>query len=159
MLNILEKKIREDRSEFHFLLFLDIDHFKDVNDSLGHDVGDRMIRHVCEQIVSCIRKSDVIGRLGGDEILVLLDSAGTKQNALKIAENILRQCRNTLHSSDLHVSVTVSIGLATCGACRSASEWINSADSALYKAKQSGRNCIKSNDSKIEDNYLQAIRV
>lgn len=150
ILNILEKKLRADVPGRHHLLFLDIDYFKQVNDSLGHNAGDEVIRHVCKQVASCIRKSDAIGRLGGDEILVLLDSVGTKVNAFDIAEKILRKCREKLHTNNFHVSITVSIGIATSGKCRSASEWIDCADGALYKAKQSGRNCVRSNDDKIE---------
>ena len=145
ILSVLEDEIRKGNSE-SYLLFLDIDNFKEVNDSLGHDTGDEVIRHVCKQAFSCIRKSDKMGRIGGDEILILLNGVGSKNNALKIAKIVAEKCNAPLASGQLYTNVTVSIGLAACGASKTAREWVECADLALYKAKKAGRNCVETND-------------
>ena len=156
--SLLEEKLREGNLNGHALLFLDIDNLKLINDSLGHDTGDKVICHVCQKISSCIRRSDAIGRLGGDEILIFLDNVGSNGMALTTAEKILKRCNEPLHSSKLHVNyITVSIGIASCRTCKSASEWVNCADLALYRAKKAGRNCAMTNDDDSEEGREQVL--
>ncbi|MGB5669150.1 MAG: GGDEF domain-containing protein [Sedimenticolaceae bacterium] len=125
------------------LLFLDIDHFKKVNDSFGHMVGDKVLSEFGRQIGKLTRRSDFLARYGGEEFAVLLP--GTRMtNAFTVAENI----RNTLQLVRLRRSssreslgaVTVSLGVACYRVGESAEDFISRCDKALYRAKRLGRN-------------------
>ncbi len=122
--------------------FIDLDHFKEANDSLGHQAGDRLLQAVGDRFVSMLRADDSVGRLGGDEFVVLAEGISLDLGPELIAERI----RETLRIpfvipgyEDLPVTVTASIGIAT-GQRASAQELLRDADVALYLAKGSGRN-------------------
>lgn|GEM_PF-6110287 len=116
-------------------LMLDVDHFKDVNDSLGHAGGDAVLREIAAVIAENCRTHDVIGRYGGEEFLILLHSVDVKE-ALLIAERIRCAISDRLH-------VTVSIGLTEYTEAEDAQSVVARADGALYSAKRAGRNrCI-----------------
>ena len=121
-------------------LYLDLDQFKTVNDTLGHDVGDKLLRAVAERLRSALRDSDTVGRLGGDEFVVLLDGSGPVIPRL-VAERILDVMEEPfdLEGAATPVSMTVSIGVAT-GDRGSAQDLLRDADVALYEAKSAGRN-------------------
>jgi diguanylate cyclase (GGDEF)-like protein/PAS domain S-box-containing protein len=121
--------------------FIDLDNFKDTNDSLGHEAGDRLLEAVAARFVSLFRAGDTVGRLGGDEFLVLIDGATIKDGPLIVAERI----RASLHEpiiipgfEDLPISITASIGIAT-GDRTSAHDLLRDADLAMYRAKAQGR--------------------
>jgi diguanylate cyclase (GGDEF)-like protein/PAS domain S-box-containing protein len=122
--------------------FIDLDNFKDANDSLGHEAGDRLLQAVGDRFVSMLRADDSVGRLGGDEFVVLAEGISLDRGPEPIAERI----RETLGQpfvipgyEDLPVTVTASIGIAT-GQRASAQELLRDADVALYLAKGKGRN-------------------
>jgi diguanylate cyclase (GGDEF)-like protein len=116
-------------------LMLDVDHFKEINDSLGHAQGDAVLREIAAVIEENCRSHDVVGRYGGEEFLVLLQSVDSNE-ALEIAERIRCAISDRLH-------VTVSIGLTEYSHAEDAQAVIARADSALYSAKRAGRNrCI-----------------
>ncbi len=122
--------------------FIDLDNFKDANDSLGHEAGDRLLQAVGDRFVSMLRADDSVGRLGGDEFVVLAEGISLSLGPEPIAERI----RETLRTpfvipgyEDLPVTVTASIGIAT-GHRASAQELLHDADVALYLAKARGRN-------------------
>ena len=128
------------------LLIIDIDHFKRVNDTWGHEAGDRVLHEACQIIKSALRSVDVFGRHGGEEFAILLPETSPDQAAgvaerlrASLAENAVKV------TSDASVSITVSIGVA--GALRIGEESIDSlirsADAAMYKAKEAGRNCVR----------------
>lgn len=126
------------------LLAMDIDHFKRINDSHGHAVGDCVIKAVAEAAKCAIRSSDMVFRYGGEEFLILLSNTD-RQGATLLAERLRRKIEETCIICDgTHVSATVSIGI-TCR--RQAQEDHESlfarADAALYEAKAAGRNCCK----------------
>ena len=121
------------------LLYLDLDGFKRVNDSLGHDAGDRVLRWVSEQMQACLRSGDILGRMGGDEFTALLELEFAEQ-AAKIAEKLIERVSICQQIEGLDVMLGVSIGIATfpdCGA--DLSGLLRAADIAMYEAKRAGR--------------------
>jgi diguanylate cyclase (GGDEF)-like protein len=125
------------------LLLVDIDHFKLVNDTYGHLAGDQVLAALAEVLRQQVRESDVIGRFGGEEFVVLLPGADTAE-AVKIAERLREQTGVTVTAAaDAEVSVTVSIGAAVLGQHGDElRELLASADLALYRAKNAGRNQV-----------------
>ena len=121
------------------LLYLDLDGFKRVNDSLGHDAGDRVLRWVSEQLQSCLRSGDILGRMGGDEFTVLLELEFPEQ-AAKIAEKLIERVSVCQQIEGLEVMLGVSIGIATFPDCGSdLNGLLRAADIAMYEAKRAGR--------------------
>lgn len=122
-------------------LMLDIDHFKRVNDSFGHECGDLVIRAVAEAIVSELRPVDIVGRLGGEEFGILMPGAGTSE-ARAAAERVRSRVEGlSLSCGGRRVSVTLSLGVAL-GAGRSLEALVREGDSCLYRAKSGGRNRV-----------------
>jgi diguanylate cyclase (GGDEF)-like protein/PAS domain S-box-containing protein len=123
------------------VLFLDLDRFKHINDSLGHVIGDRLLQSVAQRLLSCVRSSDTVSRQGGDEFVILLSEVAHPQDAAIIAEKILQVLGmpHRIGHHDLHI--TVSIGIATFPEDGNDRETlIQEADFAMYHAKESGRN-------------------
>ncbi|GAA0853224.1 sensor domain-containing diguanylate cyclase [Aliiglaciecola litoralis] len=126
------------------LLFIDLDHFKSVNDSYGHVTGDLVLKEAAARISRNIRETDILGRFGGEEFVLLSPFADT-ESSMYLAERIRNEISNIpIHTSTRDISITVSIGIATLD--NDEYELISlmeHADSALYQAKNSGRNtCI-----------------
>ena len=122
------------------VLFLDMDHFKDVNDSLGHAEGDALLVQVASRLQQQARETDTVCRLGGDEFVLLLPEAD-ERGALKVADKVLAAFRQPFPLTDHELRVTVSIGIAIYpqdGA--DFTDLLKNADAALYQAKQDGRN-------------------
>jgi len=115
------------------LLYLDLDHFKAVNDTFGHLAGDQLLRAVAERLVNCVREEDVCARLGGDEFAVLL-GAGADPPA--VARRVLASLRRPFAIAGSEVSVSVSIGIAT--GTDEAETLLRNADRAMYDAKRTG---------------------
>ncbi|WP_411382040.1 putative bifunctional diguanylate cyclase/phosphodiesterase [Pseudomonas sp. MPB26] len=132
--------LRSERAEQSLvLLYLDLDGFKRVNDSLGHDAGDRVLRWVSEQLQGCLRSYDILGRMGGDEFTALLELEFPEQ-AAKIAEKLIERVSICQQVDGLDVMLGVSIGIATfpdCGA--DLNGLLRAADIAMYEAKRAGR--------------------
>ncbi len=124
------------------VLFLDLDNFKDVNDTLGHAAGDQLLRAVAARLLSAIRQEDTVGRLGGDEFVVLAEGASLAAGAEMVAERILDVLATPfeISGSVLPLSVTASIGIAE-GRRATADELLRDADVALYRAKAAGKKC------------------
>lgn len=131
------------------VLLLDIDHFKRINDSYGHQVGDVVLAELAQLIVNTVRTTDIVTRYGGEEIMVIAPST-----PLKTSTNLAERLRNIIEHTPLDVPaklhrklkllhITVSVGVACFG--QSANDFqslIQSADEALYRAKKKGRNCV-----------------
>jgi len=128
-------------SEPFALFYLDIDHFKNINDTYGHSSGDAVLQQVAEAILSLCRPSDFVFRYGGEEFLVALVEAD-ENKAFTIAEELRRQiAQQPLNLPDgARQSVTLSIGVAAFNGHPDYSHLVNAADRALYRAKQAGRN-------------------
>ncbi|MGY2269249.1 putative bifunctional diguanylate cyclase/phosphodiesterase [Pseudomonas sp. I8001] len=135
--NVLLRSERNEQSLV--LLYLDLDGFKRVNDSLGHDAGDRVLRWVSEQLKACLRSYDILGRMGGDEFTALLELEFPEQ-AAKIAEKLIERVSICQQVDGLDVMLGVSIGIATFPDCGSdLNGLLRAADVAMYEAKRAGR--------------------
>lgn len=135
-----------ENTEVFAVLFIDLDKFKPVNDNFGHQVGDCLLREVAQRIRSVVRANDIVGRLGGDEFLMIVESATDTLQANVIAEKIIRQITQPFQIEGQSVTVGVSIGIAHYPKDgNSADRIVQAADAAMYKAKQSGGNCFASN--------------
>ncbi len=123
------------------VMVLDLDRFKDVNDTFGHTVGDRLLQAVGERLKASLRSSDTVARLGGDEFLVLLPKIARPEDALGTAEKILDAVRRPLAVDGQELRVTTSIGVALYPDDGEESETlVKNADIAMYRAKEKGRN-------------------
>ncbi len=121
------------------VLFIDLDGFKGVNDTLGHDAGDRVLQLVAERLKAAIRTSDTVARLGGDEFIVLLSNMQRTQDAFIVARTILQDLSQPYPLRDERVTLTPSIGIGIYpGDGASAEALVRSADSAMYSAKRHG---------------------
>ncbi|MFZ4702027.1 MAG: EAL domain-containing response regulator [Candidatus Methylumidiphilus sp.] len=139
----LELSIELARREGHqlALLILDLDHFKDVNDSFGHLAGDELLKCVADRLLQRLRGSDMLCRLGGDEFAVLLDNLSQPQDAIPVALDFIRALGETWHlDNGIEVHVGTSIGISLFpDQGQTAEELLSQADAALYKAKATGR--------------------
>ena len=125
-------------------LFLDMDRFKVVNDTLGHLVGDSLLQAVAQRLRSCLREGDTLSRIGGDEFMLLLPHIHNRDNAAFIAEKILSSLKQPFHVENHEIFVGVSIGIAVFPDDGDTIEaLVKHADIAMYHAKDSGRNDYK----------------
>jgi diguanylate cyclase (GGDEF)-like protein len=126
------------------IALLDLDRFKQVNDTYGHLAGDAVIRSASEAILSQCREGDLVGRYGGEELVVCLPD-GTLEQGMAVAERIRQTlCDHPVVYEGQTIPMTVSIGVATYRSAETLSQWLSRADSALYEAKHAGRNrCVK----------------
>ena len=121
---------------------LDIDHFKNVNDTYGHAMGDEVLKQIVKSITACIRQTDICFRYGGEEFLIMLASADST-DAHIIAERIRSSIEEAVFSHEKgSLSITSSIGSATLYSSDTMRSICERADSALYKAKNNGRNQV-----------------
>jgi len=125
------------------VLFIDLDDFKTVNDSLGHSAGDTLLQVVSERLMSCVRVGDTAARLGGDEFAVLMDALTDPDYAIEVAERILIALREPVVLESLRVSATASVGIAYGSLGTSCDEMLRNADLAMYTAKSGGKNCAR----------------
>jgi diguanylate cyclase (GGDEF)-like protein/PAS domain S-box-containing protein len=123
------------------VMFVDLDLFKRINDSLGHAVGDKLLQQVAIRIVACVRRSDTVARIGGDEFVVLLSQVGHAEDAVFIARKILTSLAAPYLIDQKQLQINVSIGVSTYPDDGADSETlIHRADTAMYEAKKLGRN-------------------
>lgn len=123
------------------LLFLDLDHFKDINDTFGHAVGDNLLRDVAADIVSCVRATDTVSRLGGDEFVILLTQIEETRDAAHVAEKLLEKVSRFRIVEGHRLRVTLSIGVSHYPENGlDAAALMDNADAAMYCSKSGGRN-------------------
>ncbi len=128
------------KGESFALMFLDLDHFKEINDTLGHDMGDRLLVLVARRLQGCIRGSDVIARLGGDEFTIIQDSIGSREDVETVAKKIINVMKQPFVIGDHVLNVGASLGIAVFpehGA--DALSLLKNADTSMYYAKEQGR--------------------
>lgn len=131
------KRHQQDRCA---VLFLDLDRFKVVNDSLGHLLGDRLLIEVAKRLSSCIRQDDTVARLGGDEFVLLINNLPNQQTAIKAAQRIQDSLKAGFNLGDQEVFTSASIGIALGHPhYESAEDLLRDADAAMYQAKQQGK--------------------
>lgn len=123
------------------LLFLDLDHFKHINDSLGHAIGDQLLQSVARRLLDCVRSSDTVSRQGGDEFVILLSQVMHAEDAGISAEKILAALNQPHHIGEHAIFATASIGIVTYpDDAPDAETLLKNADFAMYQAKDYGRN-------------------
>jgi len=138
------------------LMFLDLDGFKDVNDRLGHAVGDALLRQVAERLVSCVRESDTVARLGGDEFTVVLEGGQRVEDAGRVATKILRTVAEPYRVGGEDIVITTSMGIAAFPLDGdTAEELLKGADIAMYSAKNAGRNTYEFYTSELRERTSQ----
>lgn len=139
---LLENAI-ENNKKFS-VLFLDLDFFKEINDSLGHDIGDELLKHVAKLLLHETRKTDTVARLGGDEFVILVDDVESEKILSTIAQKIISSIQQPMKIKDFELNVTTSIGISVFPKDgTNFNELIKSADVALYAAKGAGKNNFK----------------
>jgi len=126
------------------IMFMDLDHFKEVNDTLGHDVGDELLKEVSNMIGECLRDEDTVSRFGGDEFVILLPHVAKVNDASLVADKIVKAFHPKLTIMDHEVQVSMSIGVCIFPDHGTDEEELTKkADDAMYSAKQAGRNNYK----------------
>ena len=139
--HLLNRTKRQDGKAWFAILFLDLDHFKNVNDTLGHVLGDQLLVLVAKRLQLALRASDTIARFGGDEFVVLLEDLATTQDATQVAERLLADLTSPFNLAGHEVSISGSIGVVLSAVEYDKPEdLLRDADIALYRAKALGRN-------------------
>ncbi len=122
------------------VLFLDLDHFKHINDSLGHATGDRLLTMVGERLLNCIRENDTVARLGGDEFVVVMEQISTLDGVTQLAQKLMETLGTRFEIQDRTLFVSASIGISLFPQDGKDSETLlKNADAAMYQAKEQGR--------------------
>lgn len=125
------------------LMFLDVDHFKHINDTWGHAVGDKVLCSFAERLNHCVRAGDLVARLGGDEFVVLVEDATVPEAAESIARKLIAAMHDTIDIGETKLMTTTSIGIAYAGVPTDAHTLLAKADAALYAAKEAGRDTYR----------------
>ncbi|MCU1244227.1 MAG: sensor diguanylate cyclase/phosphodiesterase, partial [Acidobacteria bacterium] len=140
------------------ILFLDLDRFKVINDSLGHNIGDQLLQAVAARVSSCVRESDTVARLGGDEFTLLLPNLLRSDDAAPIAQKILEAVRYPFHIEGREFFITTSIGISLYPEDGTDAETlIKNADTAMYQAKEQGRDNYQLFNAFVNAKALQRI--
>ena len=142
------------------VLFIDLDRFKVINDTLGHHIGDELLIQVSERILQCIRGNDILSRLGGDEFVILLDSISHPDDAEEIANRIIETIKQPFAVEDKQLHTSVSIGITICDQhYKSATEVLRDADAAMYQAKAMGRSRLMFFDQAMREELLANLAI
>ena len=150
---------RRDR-ELAALLFIDLDHFKNVNDTLGHAAGDQILVQTARRLQSCVREEDTVVRLGGDEFTVILPGIASGDDAAVVAGKILRILNRPFVINGEELFVTASIGITLHPADGDTVEaLVKNADAAMYRAKAQGRNAYRFFTREINDKAMRQMRM
>jgi len=142
------------------VLFIDLDHFKNVNDSLGHDVGDALLVQVAQRLKICLRRSDTLARQGGDEFVAVLGDLNSEDEATFVAEKMLESLCGEFVVGEYRLSVTPSIGVSIYpddGV--STVQLLRNADMAMYRAKDAGRNRFEYYEASMNSKALQRLQL
>ena len=123
------------------LFFIDLDHFKEINDRLGHDVGDSILKEAADRQINSVREEDIVCRIAGDEFAIILTSIDSAEVAGSIAEKVIESLSQTYQVKDTKIHASASIGIACFpNAGETPDELNKNADIAMYRAKECGRN-------------------
>jgi len=141
------------------LLFIDLDRFKLINDSLGHAAGDRVLVHVARRLQACLRPGDHLARFGGDEFIMILDDLACPEDAEVVAARVLSRLREPLQFGERSLVVSASIGLTPLRAGGALDDALQAADMALYSAKEAGKARYKSYTDDMQIRVRQRLRL
>lgn len=148
ILSILRKTIKEDAAmgQPTSVMMADLDHFKEINDTHGHPVGDKVLMEVSRRLGTALRDFDNLGRYGGEEFIIVLKNTPLP-TSLSIAERVRDHISaGPINLHDAKINTTISVGVAVIHSGEEADDVVKRADKALYEAKAAGRNCVKSAD-------------
>ncbi len=142
------------------ILFLDLDRFKLVNDSLGHLVGDQLLVETARRFGACLKAGDTLARLGGDEFVILLEEVNEIEEATVVAERLLRELRRPFVIEQHEVYTSASIGIVVdADHQRTSQELLRDADTAMYRAKQEGKACYQVFDAQMHKRAISRLRL
>lgn len=158
----LEKALQRARRHQHklALLFLDLDRFKLINDTLGHAAGDKMLQIVAERLKRGVRAEDLVARLGGDEFTIVLEAIGNSEDAANLAQKIIQIVSEPMQLNDQEVVTSTSIGLSIFPEdADTAADLARAADSAMYRAKARGRNTFEFYTHELTSHAIQRLSI
>jgi diguanylate cyclase len=142
------------------LLFLDLDNFKIINDSMGHDAGDQLLKEVAKRLMNVVRSGDIVCRLGGDEFAILAHNFESQERIIQLAERILEDLRRPIFIVNNEQYISASIGVATYpDAGNNAGDMLKAADLAMYRAKRDGKNNYHFFSSALQAQVQERIRL
>ncbi len=142
------------------VLFLDLDRFKVINDSLGHAVGDKLLIAIAERLKACVRPGDVVARLGGDEFVILLNRSGDTPEVVSVAERLQTKISEPFKIDNYEVFTSASIGIIVSGNVqRKAEDFLRDADAAMYRAKESGKARYEIFDRKMHVQNMNLLQI
>jgi diguanylate cyclase (GGDEF)-like protein/PAS domain S-box-containing protein len=158
--NLLKDRLQQSLALAHryerpfSLAFIDLDNFKLVNDSLGHDIGDRLLKIVAERLVTCVREGDTVARLGGDEFVLLVTEQERDDSVYRIVQRVMAAISQPFVIDQREFKVTCSVGIASFpGDGEDADTLLRNADTAMYRAKDLGRNTFQLYSSEMNANF------
>ncbi|MDJ0577172.1 MAG: EAL domain-containing protein [Xenococcaceae cyanobacterium MO_234.B1] len=159
--HLTETLHKANKSQTKFaVIFFDLDRFKTINDSLGHAIGDLLLRSVVERLLNCLREGDLLSRWGGDEFTLLLPQINSPQDATRIAQRILDTLHPAFELNDHCLRVTSSIGIAIYpDHGKDAETLLKNADAALYRAKEEGRNNYQQYNSALNSQAQKLLKL
>lgn len=133
-------------NDYGAVLLIDLDDFKPINDTYGHDAGDAVLMQVAERLKACVRAEDVVGRLGGDEFVILLRRLGSDEKIARyvaqfVAYKLIKQVKEPFSHNDTALSVSASVGGRLFTTETDVQKIVGDADTAMYRAKDAGRGC------------------
>ena len=144
-----------ERHEKLAVMFLDLDQFKKINDSLGHAVGDRLLVAVAKRLQQCVKSTDIVSRLGGDEFIIVVSQLQDKQQIASIAERVLQSLAESIVIDEHSLYVTTSLGISIYpNDSQDADELLKNADLAMYAAKAAGRNTYQYYAAEMNDQMM-----
>ncbi|MGL6123531.1 MAG: sensor domain-containing phosphodiesterase, partial [Shewanella sp.] len=151
------KHVRRYRSDQFALLFIDLDRFKLINDTMGHLEGDRFLIETACRLKSCIRDNDTLARLGGDEFVILLDNINSIGDAKDVAERVIHKVSQPYRRGTIEFSSGASIGITTSGEHRldTSESMLRNADTAMYQAKANGKGCYIIFDDNVQHQAMR----
>ena len=153
-------QLRREPTRIGALLYLDIDRFKVINDSLGHLAGDQVLKEVSRRLLICVREPDVVARLSGDEFAILLMDVSQPTTAIKVAQRIIASLREPLTIAGKEINPSASVGIAIIDVrYQLADEVLKDADLALYRAKKGGRNRFELFDETMQKNAVNVLAI
>lgn len=158
-------KYAKQESSNNALMFLDLDSFKSLNDTLGHDYGDLLLKEASDRLKKCVKKRDIVARFGGDEFVILLDGYNSSHkemsnNAEKVAQRILTTINKPFNLLENKYTTSVSIGIVIFGGDgESQKDLLKYADIAMYQAKKAGRNSIRFFDHTMQHEITRQVSI
>jgi diguanylate cyclase (GGDEF)-like protein/PAS domain S-box-containing protein len=154
------ERVKTDPNYQFAVLFLDLDRFKVINDSLGHLVGDQLLIGIARRLEKCVHQTDMVARLGGDEFTVLLEDIQNSDEAAKVADRIHRELEIPFNLSGNEVFTSTSIGIAMSSPDLSrAEDLLRGADIAMYRAKASGKSCHELFDNEMHEEMVSLLQL